>query len=139
MNLSPGLPLPVRLQGFFDLDRERVDSNRLFIDRLARIERIDWLAPEEKSAGVATALLGEMQILIPLAGLVDAGKEIERLGKQLGKLARDLDQTAKKLANERFVANAPPEVVAKERDRAADLEQRHATLKSQLERLAEIA
>ena len=139
MNLSAGRPLPVQLRGFSDLDRKRVNGNRLFIDRLARVESITWLRPSEKPGGVATALLGEMQILIPLTGLVDTGREIERLEKQLAKLARDLDQTAKKLGNGQFVANAPPEVVAKERDRAADLEQRQAKLKSQLEKLADIA
>ena len=139
MNLGPNRPLPVRLRGFGDLDRRRVDANRRLIERLARVESIDWLRPDEESPGVATALLGEMQILIPLAGLVDATKEIERLEKQLARLAKDRDQTEKKLGNERFVANAPADVVAKERERSADLGQRQAKLESQLEKLREIA
>jgi valyl-tRNA synthetase len=79
-----------------------------------------------------------MRILIPLAGLIDAGKEIERLEKQLGKLARDIAQTAGKLSNERFVDNAPAEVVARERERAAELEQRRDRLESQLAKLREL-
>jgi valyl-tRNA synthetase len=138
MNLSPSRPLRVQLQGYGDRDRQRVEANRLCIDRLARIERIDWLGPEEKAPGAATALLGDMRILIPLAGLVDTGKEIERLEKQLAKLARDIEQTQKKLANERFVANAPPDVVGKERERADELDQRSMQLRRQLETLREI-
>jgi valyl-tRNA synthetase len=80
-----------------------------------------------------------MRILIPLAGLIDAAKEIERLDKQLTRLTKDLDLTEKKLNNDRFVANAPPEVVAKERARAEELVQRQSQLKNQREKLREIA
>ena len=139
MNLSPSRPLPVRLQAYTDRDRKRVDANRHFIDRLARIESITWLETNEKSEGSATALLGEMQILIPLAGLIDTEKEIDRLERQLHKLSNDLRQTEKKLNNERFVANAPAEVVKKERDRASELEQRRDQLLNQREKLREIA
>ena len=138
MNLSPSRPLPVRLQGYSEVDRERVLANRMFIERLARIESIDWIDDDERVPGAATALLGEMRILIPLAGLVDAGREIDRLEKQIGKIARDLEQTGKKLGNERFVANAPAEVVARERSRAAELAQSRAQLEQQLGMLREL-
>jgi valyl-tRNA synthetase len=139
MNLSPSRPLPVKLEGHTELDRERVAAMRIYIDRLARVESIEWLEPGEKAPGAATELLGDMRILIPLAGLVDAAKEIARLEKQLTRLSKDLDQTEKKLKNERFVANAPPEVVAKERDRAHELAQRRNQLQNQREKLSEIA
>jgi valyl-tRNA synthetase len=139
MNLSPSRPLPVKLEGHSDLDRQRVDAMRIYIDRLARVDSVEWLAPGEQAPGAATELLGEMRILIPLAGLIDAAKEIERLEKQLFKLARDLDQTEKKLNNARFVANAPADVVAKERDRADELATRRNQLQNQREKLREIA
>jgi valyl-tRNA synthetase len=137
MNLG-SKPLPVRLQGYSEQDRQRVDANRLCIDRLARIASIDWLAADEQAPGAATALLGEMKILVPLAGLVDAAKEIDRLEKQLARIARDLDQTRRKLGNDNFVANAPAEVVAKERERASDFGQRTRQLEQQLGMLREI-
>jgi valyl-tRNA synthetase len=139
MNLSPSRPLPVKLEGHTEVDREHVAAMRIYIDRLARVESIEWLEPGEKAPGAATELLGDMRILIPLAGLVDAAKEIARLEKQLTRLSKDLDQTEKKLKNERFVANAPPEVVAKERDRAHELAQRRNQLQNQREKLSEIA
>jgi valyl-tRNA synthetase len=137
MNLK-GKPLPLQLQGYTETDRKRVDSNRLYIHRLARIADIEFLEPDAKPPGAATALIGELKILVPLAGLVDLGPEIERLEKQIAKCKGDLSQTEKKLSNERFVANAPAEIVAKERDRAADLNIRLDQLESQLGKLREI-
>jgi valyl-tRNA synthetase len=138
MNLSPSLKLPVKLDAYATLDQQRVESNRLYIERLARVDSIAWLTPGESAPGAATALLGEMKILIPLAGLIDAGREIDRLGKQVDKVDKDLKQCASKLANERFVNNAPAQVVAKERARAAELEQRKAQLASQIDKLREL-
>jgi valyl-tRNA synthetase len=139
MNLSPNRPLPAKLEAHSETDRERVAAMRIYIDRLARVGSIEWLAPGQKAPGAATELLGDMRILIPLAGLINADKEIERLEKQLTRLAKDIDQTEKKLSNERFVANAPADVVAKERERADELAKRRNQLHSQQEKLREIA
>ena len=75
----------------------------------------------------------------PLAGLVDPAREIERLEKQLRKLGDDLAQTERKLGNERFVANAPADIVAKERERAAELAERRNRVQTQVGKLREIA
>jgi valyl-tRNA synthetase len=139
MNLSAGRPLPVLLAGGSELDRQRVARHGPSIDRLARVASIDWLEAGASPRGVATALLGELRILIPLSGLVDPGLEIERIGKQLRKLAEELAQAEKKLGNERFVANAPAEIVQKERARAAELAERRSRMETQLGKLREIA
>ena len=83
-------------------------------------------------------MLGAMRILVPLAGLIDVAAERDRLGKQLAKTNDDLDKVRRKLENQSFVANAPPDVVAKEHARIADLEQRAAQLTQQLSRLEEL-
>ena len=70
-----------------------------------------------------------------MAGLIDAGAEAERLGKQLAKARSDLTKTGQKLANENFVRNAPPEVVETERARVAELERTVTSLTAQLERV----
>jgi valyl-tRNA synthetase len=139
MNLSASRPLPLSLAGGGGLDRQRVASNRTAIDRLARIASIEWLEAGAAPRGVATALLGDLRILIPLAGLVDPAREIDRIEKQLRKLAEELAQTERKLGNERFVANAPADIVARERDRATDLTARRGRMAAQLEKLREIA
>ena len=83
----------------------------------------------------AIALVGDMSVLVPMAGLIDAAAEAERIGKQLAKAHKDLALTQKKLGNENFVRNAPPEVVEQERTRIADLERTVTNLTAQLERV----
>jgi valyl-tRNA synthetase len=81
------------------------------------------------------ALVGTLALLVPMAGLIDAGAEAERLGKLIAKTQADLAKTQAKLANENFVRNAPPQVVSTERERAAELTRAAADLGAQLERL----
>jgi len=88
------------------------------------------VAPES-----ATALVGEMSVLVPMAGLIDAAAEAERLGKLLTKAQQELAKTHSKLGNENFVRNAPAEVVATERERQADFERQVGSLTAQLERI----
>ncbi len=83
----------------------------------------------------ATALVGELTILVPMAGLIDAAAEADRLGKLLAKAQQDLAKTRAKLSNESFVRNAPEDVVAKDREREAELERAIAGLTGQLERV----
>ena len=120
------------------VDRERVERHASHLRKLAGLERIELLPPGETVKGAATALLGAMRILVPLAGLIDVAAERERLGKQLAKTRDDLGKVRRKLENQSFVANAPADVVAKEHARVAELEQRATQLEQQLARLAEL-
>ncbi|MFU8833411.1 MAG: hypothetical protein ACNA7J_14830, partial [Wenzhouxiangella sp.] len=86
-------------------------------------------------ADCAVTLAGNMRLLIPLAGVVDVAEELARLGKQLEREQKGLENVEKKLANERFVANAPDEVVAKERQRLADHQATVNELGAQIEKL----
>jgi valyl-tRNA synthetase len=138
MNLNPGKPLPVKLAGAGSDDVERVERNRAFILKLARITDIEFVAEGAAVRGAATALLGEMRIMVPLAGLVDVEAEIERLGKLLERTRKELDACSRKLANASFVSNAPEHVVEKERQRAGELEQRTEQLDRQLQRIREL-
>jgi valyl-tRNA synthetase len=138
MNLSPSKPLPVRLAGGTATDRERVAHTRGYIEKLARVESIDFIDDGQPVRGAATALLGEMRILVPLAGLIDVNAEIDRLQKQLSRARKELDGCRRKLDNRQFVDNAPADVVVKERARADELGQRIAQLELQLARIHEI-
>ncbi len=117
LNLSPGKAMPLLVQQGSAGDHERLQRFDTLIRRLARLESIESVGPERDSADCAVALAGELRLLIPLAGLVDIGAELARLEKQLQREQQGLDSVSKKLANERFVNNAPPAVVTKERDR----------------------
>jgi valyl-tRNA synthetase len=138
-NLPRSTALNVQLADATALDRERVERHRAQLARLAGIERIEILAQGATVKGAATALLGSMRILVPLAGLIDVAGERDRLGKQLARTRDDLAKSRRKLENQNFVANAPPDVVAKENERVADFEQRAAQLEQQIARLADLA
>jgi valyl-tRNA synthetase len=137
-NLARSTALAVQLADTADSDRERARRYEAHLKKLAALASIEVLPPNAAVKGTATALLGAMRILVPLAGLIDVGAERDRLGKQLAKTRDDLAKTKRKLDNQSFVANAPPDVVAKENGRVAELEQRVAQLDQQIARLAEI-
>ncbi len=76
-----------------------------------------------------------MKVLVPMAGLIDAQAESERLGKRIAKAQQELAKARAKLGNANFVSNAPPEVVAQENARIADFERSIASLGEQLARV----
>jgi valyl-tRNA synthetase len=137
-NLPRSATLHVRLADATSVDRERAERHASQLRKLAGLDRIEIVAAGETVKGAATALLGAMRILVPLAGLIDVAAERERLGKQLARARDDLGKVRRKLENQSFVANAPADVVAKEHARVADLEQRATQLDQQIARLAEL-
>jgi valyl-tRNA synthetase len=114
-------------------------ANEQLLLRLARLESIKTLANGAAAPPAATVLLGEMKLLVPMAGLIDAAAEIARLDKQLGKLQSDLAKTRGKLDRPSFVDNAPAEIVDKERSRAEELAGAIASIEQQLERVRALA
>ncbi|MEJ2629769.1 MAG: valine--tRNA ligase [Acidihalobacter sp.] len=136
MDIAPGKPLPVLLDGYSEEDRRRCDANRRFLDGLARLENIDYLMDGQTAPEAATALVGEMRVLIPLAGLIDKEAELERLGREISKLETNLDRCRAKLANANFVERAPAEVVEQERGRVTDMEGSLARLHEQRTRIS---
>jgi valyl-tRNA synthetase len=137
-NLPRSATLAVLLADATEVDRERVTRHASNLKKLGGIDRIDFVPLGMAVKGAATALLGAMRILVPLAGLIDVAAERDRLDKQLARTNDDLGKMRKKLANASFVANAPAEVVAKDNARVAELTQRAQQLEQQLARLAEL-
>ncbi|MGY6553498.1 MAG: valine--tRNA ligase, partial [Wenzhouxiangella sp.] len=135
LNLAPGKPMPLRVQAGSELDHGRLQRFDDLIRKLARLESIEAAPEDYDSAACATALAGEMRLLIPLAGLVDVAEELARLGKQLERELKGLEQVEKKLANERFVANAPAEVVDKERKRLEEHRATASELRAQIDKI----
>jgi len=135
MDISPGKALPVLLAQSSEQDRQFAGRNALLLERVGRVESITALGEREEAPAAATALHGNMRLLVPMAGLIDINVEKSRLGKQRDKVAGDLSKAQAKLANESFVNNAPPAVVTQERDRVVDFEQQIAHLDEQLARL----
>jgi len=138
MDISPGKPLPVILQGASESDQKRADSEALLIRRVGRVESVSTLAEGEEPPAAATALLGDMRLLVPMKGLIDVDAEKARLKKQQDKVNVDLQRSSGKLSNEKFVNNAPPEVVAQEEERIVEFERTIAQLAEQIEKLDEL-
>jgi valyl-tRNA synthetase len=117
MNISPGKPVPVLLANVSPEDEQFLAANRHYLDFLARTESVQILRPGETPPEAATALVGEMEVLIPLAGLIDKEAELKRLEKEIAKLRSEVERAEKKLGNPGFTDKAPPAVVAKERNK----------------------
>jgi len=135
MNIAPGRPLPVLLQDAGAGDRHRAGTQLHFLRQLARLESIRVLEAGEDAPACATALLGGMKILVPMAGLIDLDAERERLARALAKAEAERTRVEAKLANRQFADNAPPAVVAREQERLRAIGQEISQLGGQLARL----
>ena len=136
MDISPGKPLPILLENASDQDAKWLEDHRKLLDFIGRIESITILKDGDDLPETAVALLGKMKIHVPMAGLIDKDAELARLDKLIDKTSKNLEGSKKKLSNEKFVANAPDDVVAKEKQRVADMESEVEELKKQRERIA---
>ena len=113
MNISPARKIPVLLRGGAAEDQRRLQENHQFLSSLAKLESLEWLGDREAPMA-ATQLVGEMEVLVPMAGLIDKDAELARLDKELDRLDKEIGRLEGKLGNEKFTAKAPAEVVAKE-------------------------
>jgi valyl-tRNA synthetase len=135
MNIAPGRRIPLLLKDANAQDEALATAHRALLERLAGLASVTVLAPAEAPPESAMALVGTLSLLVPMAGLIDAAAEAERLGKLLARTQAELAKTRGKLGNENFVSNAPAEVVATERERAADFERTARDLIAQLARV----
>ena len=85
----------------------------------------------------AQTVLGEATLALPLEGVIDFAAERERLSRELARLDGEIGRLEKKLGNEKFVANAPADVVAEQREKLADYSTQKTKLAEALERLQE--
>ena len=138
MNIPPGKELSVLLRKGDENDRARLAKNSQYLRKLAKIETIEWLAKDDDVPLAATALAGELEILVPMAGLIDKDIEIARLTREISKLEADLTRLQGKLGNAAFVDKAPAAVVAKEQDKMQTQLQALTTLQEQLQRIRDI-
>jgi valyl-tRNA synthetase len=121
MNIAPGKPLPVLLQNGAATDRDYVANNLVYIQKLGRLESVVWLQDDEFAPESAIALIGDLKILIPMAGLIDKEAELVRLEKEIQKIIKELPRVEGKLSNPAFVDKAPPEILEKEKSKLAEL------------------
>ncbi len=119
MGISPAKELSILINNGSVGDQTRLNANRTFLMKLASLEEITWLEAGDEAPMSATQLVGEMEVLVPMAGLIDKDAELARLDKEIEKLTKDIARIEGKLSNQKFVANAPEAVVLKEREKIA--------------------
>ena len=136
MDISPSKELPVLLKNVNDNDQRRLDENEQFLSSLAKLESITVLADDEQGPASASAVVGDLSVLIPMAGLIDKEAELARLDKAIEKLEKEAGRVRGKLGNENFVSKAPAAVIEKEQAKLADAE---STLAKILEQKIQIA
>ncbi|HSH47673.1 MAG TPA: class I tRNA ligase family protein, partial [Halomonas sp.] len=136
MNIAPGKPLEVLLTKGGDSDRRRLADNRRFLAKLAKLDSIDWLDDPAEAPLSATQLVGELEVLVPMADLIDKDAELARLNKEIDRQEKAIGAVEKKLGNESFIAKAPAAVVEKERAKLADVQTARRLLVEQRDKIA---
>ena len=114
----------------------RFDSHNDIILRMARLSGVETV--DDTAKGAVQIVLDEATLALPLADLIDVSVEKQRLTKEIDKVEVEIKKIAAKLANENFVAKAPPEVVEENQERKADAEATRDKLSAALQRLAAV-
>lgn len=138
MNVSPALSISVYLQKGDAMDQQRFARNKPLLITLAKLKDIAWLDNTSEPPPSATALANELEISIPLAGLINKEAEMTRLEKEMAKIQIEIDKARNKLNNPTFVDKAPPAVVTQEKERLHDFERSFKQLAEQKEKIAEL-
>ncbi|WP_172118563.1 valine--tRNA ligase [Halomonas hibernica] len=131
MNIAPGKPLDVLLTKGKPEDAKRLESNRHFLAKLAKLESSSWLENPNDAPLSATQLVGDMEVLVPMADLIDKDTELARLNKEIEKQDKLMVGIEKKLGNPGFMSKAPDAVVEKERGKLAEFQSAKKLLQEQ--------
>jgi valyl-tRNA synthetase len=135
-NISPAQAVSVEVQTADDFHRTILNGYKGFIMQLARAERVDVTRAGEPGKGLhASALVADVEVRVPLAGVIDVAVELPRLEKDARKVGAEAEALQKRLGNPSFVERAPAEVVEEARGRLAEAEARARKLASMIERL----
>jgi valyl-tRNA synthetase len=133
MNVPGGAQIPMVLTGAGAAVATRLDRNGALIRRLARLHEITLA--DQAPKGAVTLAMEDCAINLPLAGVIDVAAEMARLDKALAKLTKEIGGLQGKLANEKFLANAPEQIVAEQRERLTGAEAERERLTAAQQRL----
>ena len=132
-NVPPSAKGPLVVVGARDVTRERLARHMPAIERLARADGVTLA--DEAPKGAAQIVAGEATVFLPLGKLIDIGAETARLEKEASKIDGEIERINRKLGNEKFVANAPEEVVEAEREKLSEFEQQAEKVRAALGRV----
>ncbi|MEO1078025.1 MAG: valine--tRNA ligase [Pseudomonadota bacterium] len=138
MDIPPSKRLPVLLRGGTEPDRRRVDALGDALLQIGGLAKLSWLG-DDTAPAAATGLCGDLELLVPLADVIDPAAEIARLDREIEKAEGELQRLVGKLNNKSFVERAPAEVVAREREKLANQTSALERLREQRQKLAGLA
>ncbi|KIH76814.1 valyl-tRNA synthetase [Geoalkalibacter ferrihydriticus] len=135
MDVAPGRKISAVLDCRNDAAARIIAQGESAIRALAGLGELQFGVGVARPDKAATQVAGDVEVLLPMAGLIDVDEEEKRLNKEIAKAQKDVDFFRKKLANEKFVANAPPEILEKDRGKMAEAEEKLGILQRSLERI----
>ena len=135
MDISPAKSINILLRNGSLTDKERMEIHKPYLQKLAKLKDISWLEDGHEAPASATQRFDELEILVPLKGLIDVDAERSRLMKEINKLLSGLKAVETKLNNKKFVNNAPSSIVVKEREKKNQISSTLESFKTQLENL----
>ena len=138
MGLGNARLLPVLLQNISDAERTRIERIEPLFKALAKVESIEFLSKDQEPPLSSSSVVGQASVFVPMKGLIDPKAELARLQKDLDKVQKQHDQIAGKLANEGFVAKAPPAVVEGEKVKLAEFADQLSKIKANMEQIANL-
>jgi valyl-tRNA synthetase len=132
LNLPPAKGIGIVARTADESQNQLFEHYAGYLNRLAKVEEISSGMDAQKPKPAVSAVVRNLEIFIPLSGLIDPEQEKARLAKQLEKLLKELSGISRKLENENFLANAKPEVVAKEKEKHLEVETKVELIKAQI-------
>jgi valyl-tRNA synthetase len=119
ISISPAKCIPLNLRNVSPVMQERVNKYSKTLISLSRLTQIHCLKNDEPVPVSASAVVGDLELLIPMADLIDKTAELGRLDKELTKLNKDITFIESKLNNSKFTDKAPAEIISKEKEKLA--------------------
>ena len=135
MNVPPKAEIPLVIRGGDDPAKGCVETHEALLTRLARLSAISF-SDADVPPGSVQIILDETTLVLPLADVIDIEAEKARLGREIAKLDDEIGKFDKKLANEGFLAKAPPEVVEEQKERRAEAALKKDKIAEAFERLS---
>ncbi|MEO0367820.1 MAG: class I tRNA ligase family protein, partial [Pseudomonadota bacterium] len=136
MNISPAKSLPIIFSGHSETDRDYIASNEKYLKQFGKFENLSLAAETDDLPESATAIVKNLNVLVPLGSFIDAAAELQRLNKELEKVAKETAGVHSRLDNKQFVDNAPAAVIEKARAQLADAERKSEVLREQIEKIS---
>lgn len=138
MDISFAKPIPILFKNGNDSDKARLTQYDSLLNFLIKPESLTWLEEGDEEPVSATHLVGDMQVLVPMGGLIDKDAEVNRLAKEIDRKEKERERAEGKISNPNFVDKAPADVVQKEKEKLKDLETALQQLIAQKARVASL-